>query len=85
METPTSVKSPEKVFRGGGEQERRFVQLGPDSVTVVAESIGINSLPVNVARALAEDVSYRVREVTSLDSLFLKHSKKRTWPSSGAT
>ena len=70
------MKSPEKAGRGGGE-ERRFVQLGPDSVTVAAETIGINNLPVNVARALAEDTSYRVREVTSLAALFLKHSKKR--------
>jgi len=77
MEATVTVKSPEKVPRGGGEQERRFVQLGPDSVTLAAESIGINNLPVNVARALAEDVSYRVREVASLAALFLKHSKKR--------
>jgi len=75
METAGSVKSPEKVARG--DQERRFVQLGPDSVTAVAESIGINNLQVNVARALAEDTSYRVREVSSLAALFLKHSKKR--------
>ena len=76
METASSGKSPDKVARGGGE-ERRFVQLGPDSVTVAAESIGINNLPVNVARALAEDASYRVREVASLAALFLKHSKKK--------
>jgi len=77
MEATVTVKSPEKVPRGGGEQERRYVQLGPDSVTLAAESIGITNLPVNVARALAEDVSYRVREVASLAALFLKHSKKR--------
>jgi len=75
MEGLPGAKSPDKMLRG--EQERRFVQLGPDSVTMAAETIGMTSLPGVVARALAEDTSYRIREVTSLASLFLKHSKKR--------
>jgi len=75
MEGQSSVKSPEKGLRG--DQERRFVQLGPDSITMAAETIGMTSLPGVVARVLAEDTSYRVREVTSLAALFLKHSKKR--------
>jgi len=75
MDSPVSVKSPEKTVRGS--EERRFVQIGPDSISVSAETIGISNLPANAARALAEDASYRVREVTSLAALFLKHSKKR--------
>ena len=54
-----------------------FVQVSPESVTVAGETIGITNLPGNVTRALAEDVSYRTREVASLASLFLRHSRKR--------
>ena len=76
-------KSPDKAARLGGtygktgDTEKRFVQLSPDSVTAAAESIGINNLASNVSRALAEDATYRVREVASFCSLLLKHSKKR--------
>ena len=49
---------------GGG----MFVQVSPDSIILAGESIGLTNLPGNVARALAEDVSYRTREVASLAS-----------------
>lgn len=74
METGGGVAGIDKVV---GEPERRFVQLGPDSVTTTAESIGVSGLSPGVARALAEDVSYRVREVSSLCAQFLKHGKRR--------
>ena len=54
-----------------------FVQVSPDSVNLAGESIGLTNLPGNVTRALAEDVSYRSREVASLASLFLRHGRKR--------
>ena len=54
-----------------------FVQVSPDSIISAGESIGLTNLPGNVARALAEDVSYRTREVASLASLFLRHGRKR--------
>ena len=41
-----------------------------------ARSIGIERLPVNMARALAEYTSFGVMVVTSLAAFFLKHSNK---------
>ena len=54
-----------------------FVQVSPDTITLAGESIGLSNIPGNVTRALAEDVSYRTREVTNLASLFLRHGRKR--------
>ena len=60
-----------------GDTERKFVQLGPDSIVLAGESIGMTNLQGTVTRALAEDVTYRTREVASLAALFLKHARKR--------
>ena len=60
-------------MEGGG----MFVQVSPDTITMAGESIGLSNIPGNVTRALAEDVSYRTREVTNLASLFLRHGRKR--------
>ena len=60
-----------------GDTERRYVQLPPDSVSVAGESIGLSNIPAPVCRALAEDASYRVREVASLAALLLRHGRKR--------
>ena len=61
-----------------GDHERKFVQLGPDSIALAGESIGLTSLQGTVTRALVEDVTYRTREVASLAALFLKHARKLT-------
>ena len=61
----------------GGDTERRFVQLAPESVAAAGEAIGLTSVAPNVCRALAEDATYRVREVASLCALLLRHGKRR--------
>ena len=66
-----------KMEAAAGDQERKYVQLSPDSVVLAGESVGITNLPGTVTRALAEDVTYRTREVTSLAALFMKHARKR--------
>ena len=57
--------------------ERRYVQIAPESVTNAAESIAISDLSGPVAKALAEDASYRLREIADLCSQLLRHSRKR--------
>jgi transcription initiation factor TFIID subunit 6 len=57
--------------------ERRYVQLSPESVTNAAESIGIGELSAPAAKALAEDATYRLREIADLCSQMLRHSRKR--------
>lgn len=37
--------------------------LSTESMKVIAESIGIGSLPDKAAKELAEDVSYRLKEI----------------------
>lgn len=59
-------------------EERRYVQLAPETVVNAAESIGISGLSAAAAKALAEDASYRLREIADLCSQFLRHSRKRT-------
>ena len=60
-------------------EEKRYVQMSPDTVSMLAESIGIsgNSLGSNVSRALAEDVSYRCRELANICSQLMRHSKRK--------
>jgi TATA box binding protein associated factor (TAF) len=59
-------------------EERRYVQLAPETVVNAADSIGIGDLSNSVASALAEDATYRLREIADLCSQFLRHSRKRT-------
>ena len=47
-------------------EEKKYVQLSPDSVLHLAESVGLSNLNPSVARALAEDASYRCRELASV-------------------
>ena len=49
-------------------EEKKYFQLSPDTVPLLAETVGINgnSVSPSVSRALAEDVSYRCRELASV-------------------
>jgi len=62
---------------GRSVEERRYVHLAPETVTNVAESLGIHNLSAGVAKELAEDVTYRLREIADVCSQFLRHSRKR--------
>lgn len=54
-------------------EEKRFFQISPDTVPLLAESIGISGNTINpsVSRALAEDVSYRCRELANVSECIL--------------
>ena len=56
-------------------EERRYVHLDPETVLNVAESLGISNLGTNVAKELAEDATFRLREVADVCSRFLRHSR----------
>ena len=56
-------------------EERRYVHLAPEMINNVAESLGINNLAPGVAKELAEDVTYRLREISDVCSQFLRHSR----------
>ena len=46
------------------------------SVSAIAETVGFDNLPDEVARALAPDVEYRLREVIQDACKFMRHSKR---------
>ena len=50
--------------------------LPGESVKVIAQSVGIDALSDEVARALAPDVEYRLREVIQDACKFMRHSKR---------
>ena len=54
------------------ESRKMFAQISPETVNLIAETLGIASgtagLDSKVSRALAEDASYRVREVVGVAS-----------------
>eukprot|EP00088_Acartia_fossae_P013560 TRINITY_DN17158_c0_g1_i6.p1 TRINITY_DN17158_c0_g1~~TRINITY_DN17158_c0_g1_i6.p1 ORF type:complete len:638 (-),score=162.26 TRINITY_DN17158_c0_g1_i6:538-2451(-) len=63
---------------GRGTEERKYVQVAQSTINDYAESVGISGLPGSVAKELAGDVTYRLREIADVCSQFLRHSRKRT-------
>lgn len=59
-------------------EEKRYVQLPPESVHILAETVGIDNLNQSVSRALSEDASYRTRELAYICGQFMRHSKRKT-------
>ena len=49
-----------------GTDEKKYVQFAPETVSIIAESLGIANLNSNISRALSEDVSYRCRELANV-------------------
>jgi len=47
-------------------RERRYVIVSKETVRHCAESVGVADLSDEILEALAEDVSYRVREVVQV-------------------
>jgi len=44
-------------------RERRYAVLSKETVQIYAESVGISDLTEDVSSQLAEDVSYRLRDI----------------------
>ncbi|NP_001085716.1 TATA-box binding protein associated factor 6 like S homeolog [Xenopus laevis] len=57
-------------------EDRRYVELCQDSVRLTAESVGLD-ITDEVAALLAEDVCYRLRELTQFSAQGLRHSRRR--------
>ena len=53
-------------------------RVSPESIKVIAQTVGIEALPDEVARALAPDAEYRLREVIQDALKFARHSKRST-------
>nr|CAB3266800.1 TAF6-like RNA polymerase II p300/CBP-associated factor-associated factor 65 kDa subunit 6L [Phallusia mammillata] len=62
---------------GNPPEDRKFVVFSPLSIQTYAESEGFKDVPENVLHALAEDASYRVREMISKSCLFMRQGKRK--------
>ena len=49
--------------------EKKFVQISPDSIQLIAESAGYSNIS-SISKSLAEDISYRLRELIQVRILF---------------
>ena len=45
------------------EDEKKFIQISPESIELIAETIGYSNISSSVSKSLAEDTSYRLREL----------------------
>lgn len=68
---PPPPKKPEKKVPEG----RKYAQIAPESVKIKAECVGIDDLDDAVAKALSEEVSYRLREILSKSTIYMRQSK----------
>ncbi|XP_071450392.1 TAF6-like RNA polymerase II p300/CBP-associated factor-associated factor 65 kDa subunit 6L [Hetaerina americana] len=55
---------------------RRYAQISSDSVNAAADSVGISSLSEESSKRLADDVSYRLREIIHKCGVYVRHSNR---------
>uniref|UniRef100_A0A1B6JKD8 TATA box binding protein associated factor (TAF) histone-like fold domain-containing protein n=2 Tax=Homalodisca liturata TaxID=320908 RepID=A0A1B6JKD8_9HEMI len=86
-ETPTkstSIKTEKLIYdkkitdkKDGDQNAKKYLVISPDSISSMAETIGIADLPEEVCSALAEDVSYKLREIIHNCSVLVHNNKRR--------
>ena len=55
----------------GTNSTRKYAALSTDWISAIGEELGIHSLPDTLLKKLAEDASYRLREVLHVRNIFL--------------
>lgn len=58
------------------EGENKYFQISPESIEMIAETVGYSNIPSSVSKSLAEDTSYRLRELIQSCVQILRHSKR---------
>uniref|UniRef100_H2ZJK2 TATA box binding protein associated factor (TAF) histone-like fold domain-containing protein n=1 Tax=Ciona savignyi TaxID=51511 RepID=H2ZJK2_CIOSA len=58
------------------DENRKFAVFSQESIRNYAETLGITDLTSTIKQSLAEDVSYRVRELVSNCTQFLRHTRR---------
>jgi len=56
--------------------EKKYFQISPESIKLIAETVGYSNIPLSVTKSLAEDTSYRLRELIQSCVQILRHSKR---------
>ncbi|KAK0178815.1 hypothetical protein PV327_007663 [Microctonus hyperodae] len=65
-----------------GNSQRRYAVLSTEWISAIGEELGIHPLPDSLLKRLAEDASYRLREVLHKCVTRLNHSRKQKLTSS---
>lgn len=58
-------------------ESKTVSNLSPESMKVIAESIGISNLPDEAAKELADEITYRLKVIAQDASKFMGHAKRR--------
>jgi len=66
-----SESSKDKDEKHGNVRSRHYAYISTETITKIAESIGIASLHDDIAVNLAEDVSYKLQEIIHVSNLKL--------------
>lgn len=66
-------------------EEKMFASITPLSMQRITEAAGIDGLSDDIAVALADDASYRLREVVCISAQFMKRSRRSCLRSSDVT
>ncbi|XP_063699794.1 transcription initiation factor TFIID subunit 6 [Culicoides brevitarsis] len=61
---------------GANSSSNYGTQLSMESIKVIAESIGIAALPDDAAKELADDVSFKLKQIVQDAAKFMHHSKR---------
>ncbi|KAK4310028.1 hypothetical protein Pmani_018383 [Petrolisthes manimaculis] len=57
--------------------EKRCAQVAVESIITWGEAAGVSDLPQDIAKVIAADVTYHLRQTLSVCGQFLRHSKRR--------
>ena len=56
------------------EGENKYFQISPESIEMIAETVGYSNIPSSVSKSLAEDTSYRLRELIQVILFIISHA-----------
>lgn len=59
--------------KNGDQTVKRYAVISPDSISLIADSAGITDLTEEAIAGLAEDVSYRIREVVHVSHIYISY------------
>lgn len=59
--------------KNGDQALKRYAVISPDSISLIADSAGITDLTEEAIAGLAEDVSYRIREVVHVSHIHIRY------------
>ncbi|RZF41046.1 hypothetical protein LSTR_LSTR002678 [Laodelphax striatellus] len=77
IESRSKHESSKKSKRRKTEKSHKYAFLPPKVINVIAESIGISNLSENVLSGLAEDATYKLKEVISNCAITLKNQRRK--------